>query len=129
MGHASSPTAARIKGSAKHGASRWMAERVTALALIPLSLWAVYAVIALAPLPYEGVVAWLQHPWNTVLAVLFIASAFYHMGMGLQVVVEDYIHKHATLIALLLLNALVWGLGAVVAIISILKVAFSGASA
>jgi succinate dehydrogenase / fumarate reductase, membrane anchor subunit len=123
------PTAARIKGSARQGSAHFVAERVTALALVPLSLWAVYAVITLAPMPFDGVVAWLQHPWNAVLAVLFIGVAFRHMGLGMQVVIEDYIHKHSTLIVLLLLNGLVWGAGAVVAIVSILKVAFSGAYA
>ncbi|MBN9320053.1 MAG: succinate dehydrogenase, hydrophobic membrane anchor protein [Caulobacterales bacterium 68-7] len=122
---------ARVKaqGSAKHGASHFIAERVTSIALVPLSLWAVYAVIALAPLPYEGVVAWLQSPLNIVFSTLFIAIAFYHMGIGMKVVIEDYIHKPSSLVLLLLLNTLAWGLGAVVAIVCILKVAFTGAVA
>jgi succinate dehydrogenase / fumarate reductase membrane anchor subunit len=129
MAMTKTPSAARLKGSSKHGAAHFIAERVTSVALVPLSLWAVYAVITLAPLPFEGAVAFIQHPWNTVLAVLFIAMSFYHMGLGMQVVIEDYIHKHGTLIVLLLLNALIWWLGGTVAIVSIFKVAFSGAYA
>jgi succinate dehydrogenase / fumarate reductase membrane anchor subunit len=109
-----------------HGAGHFIAERVTALALVPLSIWAVYAVITLAPLPYEGAVDFVSHPVNTTLAVLFVMLSFYHMGLGMQVVIEDYIHRRGTLIALLLFNALVWGVSAVLAIVSILKVAFSG---
>ena len=111
---------------ASHGTGHFVAERVTSLALIPLSLWAVYAVIRLAPLPYEGVVDFLANPVNTTLAVLFIALSFYHMGLGMQVVIEDYIHRRGSLMGLLLVNALVWGGGAVLAIVCILKVAFSG---
>ena len=117
------------KGANKHGVGHFIAERVTSIALVPLSLWAVYAVIALAPLPYEGVVSWLQSPLNTLLSVLFVAFSFYHMGLGMQVVVEDYIHKRGTLVLLLLLNALTWWLGGTVAVVAILKVAFTGAYA
>jgi len=116
-------------GPSKHGVGHFIAERVTSIALVPLSIWAVYAVIVLAPLPYEGVVFWLQNPVNTVLSVLFVAFSFYHMGLGMQVVVEDYIHKRSTLVALLLLNAAVWFVSATVAIVSIVMVAFSGAYA
>ncbi len=116
-------------GPSKHGAGHFIAERVTSLALVPLSIWAVYAVIALAPLPYEGVVFWLQNPINTILAVLFVAFSFYHMGLGMQVVIEDYIHRRSSLVSLLLLNAAAWFLSGAVAIISIVMVAFSGAYA
>ena len=74
-------------------------------------------------------VAWLQSPLNIVFSTLFIAIAFYHMGIGMKVVIEDYIHKPSSLVLLLLLNTLAWGLGAVVAIVCILKVAFTGAVA
>ena len=113
-------------GPSKHGVGHFIAERVTSIALVPLSIWAVYAIIVLAPLPYEGVVLWLHNPINTVLSVLFVAFSFYHMGLGMQVVIEDYIHRRGSLMGLLLFNALVWGGGAVLAIVCILKVAFSG---
>lgn len=112
-------------GPARHGVSHWIAERVTGLALVPLSLWAVFAVLAVAPVGYEGAVLWLQSPVNATLSVLFAGLSFYHMGMGMAVVIEDYIHERAMLIGLLLLNAFVWfGVGAIT-IVSILKVAFT----
>jgi succinate dehydrogenase / fumarate reductase membrane anchor subunit len=110
-------------GSAKHGVGVWIAERVSAIALVPLSLWAVFAVLTVAPLGYEGAVLWLQSPVNLTLSVLFAAISFYHMGMGLKVVIEDYIHTRGALIGLLLLNAFVWfGVG-VWTIVSLFKVA------
>ncbi len=110
-------------GSAKHGVGHWIAERVTSVALVPLSLWAVFAALRIAPLGYEQAVLWLQNPINTTLAVLFAGLSFYHMGLGMQVVIEDYIHRRSTLITLLLLNAFVWfGVGTA-AIVAILKVA------
>ena len=110
-------------GAAKEGVHTWIAERVSAIALVPLSLWAVYAALRLAPMGYDQAVLWLQHPLNTVLAVLFAALSFYHMGMGLRVVIEDYIHRRSTLIFLLLLNAFVWwGMGTAT-IVALLKIA------
>ena len=112
-------------GSAKQGVHTWIAERVSAIALVPLSLWAVYAALRVAPLGYESTILWLQQPLNTVLAVLFAALSFYHMGMGLRVVIEDYIHRRSTLIALLLLNTFVWwGMG-VATVVALLKIALA----
>jgi succinate dehydrogenase / fumarate reductase membrane anchor subunit len=110
-------------GSAKHGVGHWIAERVTSVALVPLTLWVVFAVLKVAPLGYEQAVMWLQHPVNLTLAVLFAGTAAYHMGIGLQVVIEDYIHKKSTLIALLVLNFFVWFGVAAWAIVSLVKVA------
>jgi succinate dehydrogenase / fumarate reductase membrane anchor subunit len=112
-------------GSAKHGVGVWIAERVTSVALVPLSLWAVFAALSIAPLGYDGAVMWLQSPVNTVLAVLFAGLSFYHMGLGMTVVIEDYIHRRLTLITLLLLNAFVWFGMATATIVAILKVAIA----
>lgn len=118
---------ARGLGSAKHGVSHWISERVGAAALIPLTLWAIYAVIRLAALDYDGAVAWLGSPVNATLMVLMLAISFSHMHAGLRVVVEDYIHKTLTKTALLLLNLFVCGLAGALAVFSILKVALGGA--
>ena len=118
---------ARGLGSAKHGVSHWISERVGAAALVPLTLWAIYAVIRLAALDYYGAVSWLGSPLNATLMVLMIAISFMHMHAGLRVVVEDYIHKTLTKTALLLLNLFVCGLAGALAVFSILKVALGGA--
>ena len=116
---------ARGLGSAKHGAGHWVSERVSAIALVPLVIWMVYAVLQLAAGDYSFAVHWTQNPLNATLVVLTIAIAFWHMQSGLRVVVEDYIHKTFTKSALLLLNLFVCGLAGALAIFSILKVALA----
>lgn len=97
---------ARAKGlgSAKDGVGHWWAQRVSALALVPLTLWFVFSVVSHAGAGHEAVVAWLSSPPVAVAAVLYLAALFYHSQLGLQVVVEDYVHgewlKLATLVAL-----------------------------
>ena len=80
---------ARGLGSAKEGVGRFIAERATSVALVPLSLWAVYAAIQVAPAGYVGAVEFLHSPLNAVLAVLLISVSAAHMKMGMQVIVED----------------------------------------
>lgn len=117
---------ARGLGSAKEGAGHWISERVSAIALVPLVLWAVYGVLQLAGGDYAFAVHWVQSPLNAVLVVLTLAISFWHMQAGLRVVVEDYIHKALTKSALLIINLFVCGLAGALAIFSILKVALSG---
>jgi len=78
-------------GSAHHGNSHWMAQRITAIANIPLILWAVYSVFNLQSATYLEFTAWLASPVNAVLAILFVLNTFYHAKLGNQVIVEDYI--------------------------------------
>jgi len=120
---------ARGLGSAKEGVNRFIAERATAIALVPLSLWAVYAALRVAPLGYEGAVALLQSPFNAVMAILLIAVSAAHMEMGMRVIVEDYVHAHGAKIASLLANAAVCWLAGALGVFSILKVALMGAGA
>jgi succinate dehydrogenase / fumarate reductase membrane anchor subunit len=117
---------ARGLGSAKHGAGHWITERVSSIALIPLTIWAAYGVIRLAAGDYGLAVQWVSDPLNATLLVLTLAVSFFHMQSGMRVVVEDYIHKSMTKSALLILNLFVCGLAAALAIFSILKVAFTG---
>jgi succinate dehydrogenase / fumarate reductase membrane anchor subunit len=115
-------------GSAHHGVSHWITKRLTSIALIPLCLWVVYAVMVVARTGYEGAVSWVGNPINTTLLVLLLAIGFMHMHAGLRVVFEDYFHTKRNKGALLLLNVIVCVFGAALAIISVLKVAFSGAA-
>lgn len=114
-------------GSAKHGAGHWISERVSSIALVPLVIWMVYAVIRLAAGDYGLAVQWARNPLNATLAVLTFAIGFLHMHSGMRVVIEDYIGKVLTKSALLILNLFVCGLLGALAIFSILKVAFGGA--
>lgn len=95
---------ARGLGSAQDGVGHWWAQRVSAVALVPLTLWFVVAVATRAGAGHEATVAWLSSPPVAVAAVLYLAVLFYHSQLGLQVVIEDYVHsewlKLATLVAL-----------------------------
>jgi succinate dehydrogenase / fumarate reductase membrane anchor subunit len=110
-------------GSAKHGVSHWISERVSSVALVPLSLWAVCSALTLSRLGYDGTQAWLRSPLNAVLAALLVVVSFQHMHAGLRVVVEDYVHKTETKAACLLLNLFICVLFGALAVFSILKVA------
>jgi succinate dehydrogenase / fumarate reductase membrane anchor subunit len=117
---------ARGLGSAKHGVTHWISERVGAIALVPLTLWAVFGVLRLAAGDYDFAVAWLHDPLNAVLMVLTIAISFWHMHAGMRVVIEDYIHVALSKVGLTLLSLFVCGLSGALAIFSILKVALGG---
>jgi succinate dehydrogenase / fumarate reductase membrane anchor subunit len=119
---------ARGLGAAHHGVGHWIGERVGAIALIPLTLWATFGVLRLAAGDYGVAVAWISDPVNAVLMVLTLAISFWHMHAGLRVVVEDYIHVTLSKSVLLVLNLFVCGLAGALAIFSILKVALGGAS-
>jgi succinate dehydrogenase / fumarate reductase membrane anchor subunit len=118
---------ARGLGSAKHGVGHWISERVGALALIPLTLWGAFGVLRLAAGDYGAAVAWIGQPVNAVLMVLLIAISFWHMQLGLRVVIEDYVQNVLGKTTLLVLNLFLCGLVGALAVFSILKVALGGA--
>jgi succinate dehydrogenase / fumarate reductase membrane anchor subunit len=111
-------------GSAKSGLHHWWAQRVTAIALLPLSLYFVLSVLMLAGASRADMAAFMAEPWNTVLYLCLIAALFYHLSLGLQVVIEDYVHSESTRMASLLLvkGAIVFC--ALASAVSVLKLAF-----
>ncbi|MBX6366882.1 MAG: succinate dehydrogenase, hydrophobic membrane anchor protein [Rhodospirillales bacterium] len=113
-------------GSAKEGVEHWWVQRLTAVALVPLSLWFVTSVIALAGADHATVLAWLSRPLVAILMVLLVGTSFYHASLGLQVIIEDYVHHEGAKIAALVLNKLVCFALAVAGIFAVLKIAFGG---
>lgn len=93
---------ARGLGSAKEGVGHWWAQRVTAIALVPLSIWFVIAVISLIGVDYAVFQAWIGTFGNALLMILTALVLFYHAHLGMQVVIEDYVHGEAARIATLL---------------------------
>lgn len=118
---------ARGSGAAGHGAAHWVAERVSAIALVPLSLWMVYAAIFISRSDYARAVSFVEQPVNAVLIILVLGVSGWHMHAGARVVVEDYMHKMLGRSALLLLNLFVAVLVTALAVFSVLKVALGGA--
>lgn len=94
-------TLGRVRGlgSAKEGVHHWWAQRLTALALIPLSVWFTASIISLAGAPYEAVAGFLGSPINGTLMIALILATFYHAALGLQVVIEDYVHDEGLKLA------------------------------
>ena len=100
-------------------------ERVTGLALVPLTLWFVVAVIELAGADRDAFVAWVRHPVPAVLLVLLLIATFYHNALGLQVVIEDYVENEALRFGLLIIMKLVSVVLAVLGIFAVLKLSFA----
>ncbi len=113
-------------GSAKEGVSHFIKQRVSALALAVLVPWFLFSLIVGYRSGYERATDWLAQPVTSIGMLLFVTAAFYHMRLGLQVVIEDYIGGHGTRAALLVLNTFLTVVLWVASVFSILKVAFAG---
>ena len=113
-------------GSAKEGVTHWWAQRVTAVALVPLILWFVISLLSVAYADYETAITWVGRPLNTALLVVLLFSVYYHAQLGMQVVIEDYVHTEgAKLVSLLIMKFIMVLLG-VSAILAVLRIAFGG---
>lgn len=116
---------ARGLGSAKDGTTHFWTQRLTAIALAPLLLWFVSAVVGLVGADYAAVVAWIAHPVNAVLFLVLLLTMCWHSMLGMQVIVEDYLHggmKMGVLILLKFGHVMV----AIAGSFAILNVAFTG---
>lgn len=113
---------ARGHGSARDGVHHWLAQRVSAVLLLFLVGWLLYAAIKLAGADFATVRAFLAQPINAALMILLLLSLLYHAMLGLQVVIEDYVHHPATAITLqFLVRAGAW-LGMILGVIHVLKI-------
>ena len=117
---------ARGLGSAKEGVQHWWMQRMTAVALVPLTLWFVFSIACIAGAEREVVLAWVASPLNAVGLILFLATLFHHSQLGLQVVVEDYVHAEFLKICTLVLIKFAHVALAAVSIFSVLKISLGG---
>jgi succinate dehydrogenase membrane anchor subunit len=122
MSYRSPLARARGLGSAREGAGHWWAQRITAVALVPLCLWFVIGLIGVIGAEHGEVEDWIGSPVNATLLVVLLVAAFHHAQLGLQVVIEDYVHHEGLKIAGIMLvkfAAILLGLAAVLAVLSI----------
>lgn len=113
-------------GSARSGTDHFWQQRLTALANVPLVIFFVILVISLAGESYEVVLDRLASPWIAIFLVLTIASITYHMRLGMQVVIEDYVHGEPQRILLIVANIFFALIVASASIFAVLKISFGG---
>lgn len=109
-------------GSSRHGAGMWMRERFSGLALAPLGIWFVAWAVSLSDATYDEVRASLSGPLNTTFMLLFVGLSFWHAKLGVQVIVEDYVHHEVWRGAALLANLAVMALLGTACAVAVLKV-------
>jgi succinate dehydrogenase / fumarate reductase, membrane anchor subunit len=114
-------------GTAKEGVQHWWAQRLTSVALVPLSIWFVVSLLALPSFDHATVIAWMSQSWTALLLIVFVLVATWHSQLGVRVVVEDYVHgagaKTLTLVIVSFAHVLIGAAGA----FAVLKVACAAA--
>ena len=113
---------ARGLGSARAGSHHWWSQRLTAIALVPLTLWFIFSVIHLSGATHQMVIEWLSSPLTLGLMLALIVATFHHLQLGVQVVIEDYVHDERTKMGAVLAVRALCILLALVCIVSVLKI-------
>ncbi len=115
---------ARVKGlgSAKEGTHHFWHQRLTAVALVPLSLWFMYSMVNMDGADHASVVSWMGHTHVAVLLISFVLSLFYHAQLGMQVVIEDYMHVEWQKVTGLILIKFIAVIAALTSVLSILNI-------
>lgn len=122
----SSPARVQDLGSAREGARQWWMQRMTAVALIPLTLWLAASLLHHVTDDYATLTAWLRTSLAAVLMVLLLMASCYHVAVGLKVIVEDYVHVERVKIAAVALIHLLSVALAVAGIFATLRIALTG---
>lgn len=112
-------------GSTRAGVGSWWSERVSAVALVPLTLWFAASIIAHAGSDYATFIAWLRTPLAAILMILLLIALFYHTALGLQVVIEDYVHSAIKIAAVIAVRLGCCAL-ATASVVAVLRIALSG---
>jgi len=118
---------ARGLGSAKEGTQHFILQRLTAIALVFLACWFLYFVIGLMQADYLTASDAVARPWNATLLIAFLVAMFWHAQLGVQVVIEDYVHSHGLALAAQVVVRFVCILAALASVFAVVIVAMSGA--
>lgn len=113
------------RGSARQGVSHWWVQRLTAIALIPLTLWFVLRVTGLPDYEHDTVRGWIATGWHPVWLILLIGTLAWHSALGVQVVLEDYVHEKGIKVAALVTSTFLHVLAVVAGVYAVLRVAFT----
>ena len=122
MGNGTRIGQVRGLGSAKHGAHHWLVQRFTAIGNLVLVLWFVISLVMLPDYTFSTVKTWLAAPFAATAMVLMIISTFWHARLGMQVMIEDYVHGANRFAAIVLLN-LVFIAAGVFGVVSVIRIA------
>ena len=110
-------------GSAKSGAHHFMVQRITAVALTALGLWIVWIALEALHMEYAAARALIAKPWNAVLMIAFLITSFWHAQLGLQVVIEDYVHAKGVELAAQIAVKFICFLGAAASVLAVIRIA------
>jgi len=121
-------TLGRVRGfgSTNDGVGHWWQQRVTGIALVPLTIWFVYAAIKMAGADLAAYQAWISTGGNAVLMSLLLFATFHHTQLGVQVVVEDYVQHEGAKLTLILFTKFACVLFGAASIFAVMRVAFGG---
>lgn len=113
---------ARGLGSAKDGVSHWVWQRLTAIIIAPISLWFVFSMMQFSQdITSFQMLEWLRNPINALCSILLVAAIFFHATLGMQVIIEDYVHNHFRKIICLIANKIVFLVAGLISIMSIIS--------
>ena len=116
---------ARGLGSSRSGTGHWWTQRVTATALVVLMIWFVITLLSLLHASYATALATVAKPWNATLLIAFLITMFWHAALGLQVVIEDYVHTRLKEVLSLVLIKFLAVLGALASVLAVLRIALT----
>jgi succinate dehydrogenase / fumarate reductase membrane anchor subunit len=115
-------------GSAKGGVHHWWLQRLTSIALVPLTLWFTVSILSLPSMDHVTVIAWMAQSWTALLLIVLVLVATYHSQLGVRVVIEDYVSGAGMRTLTLVIVTFAHAFLAVAGVFAILKVAFGGAT-
>lgn len=113
-------------GSAKEGAHHWWMQRLTAIALVPLTFWFTFAVASNSGATFEEMQQWISSPWVAAFLLLFFIVSYYHGAIGIQVVLEDYVSAEGTRMIIIIAVKFILALLGTASAIAIIKIAATG---
>ncbi len=111
-------------GTAKDGTSHWWAQRISAAGLVLLGIWFLLALAAIAGFDEDQVRGWISNPWNSVMLLLFCGTLAWHSSLGVQVIIEDYVHGPLLKVISLLLNRFAHVFVAIATAFAVLRISF-----